>query len=124
MTNIGNVHIDTAKLDKITAEMKPRARAIVKKYGNMVAGEAIMRAPVDTGNLIGSISANSKMIGDMTFRVQDGTEYGVFLELGHITRLFEGSFNVRRFVAARPFMLPAVEKYRQKFLDAFEALFK
>ena len=124
MKQVGSVTIDTKVLDRMTAEAKPKATRIVKQYGNMITGDAVIRAPVDTGNLINTITSNSKMIADMTFRVQDGTEYGIFLELGHITRLFAGNMNVRRFVAARPFISPAVEKYRYKFLLAFAELFK
>jgi HK97 gp10 family phage protein len=109
---IGNVTVDTSKLDAMGKEAKPKARKIVATYGSLITTDAIVRAPVDTGNLINTISANSKMIADMLFRVQDGTEYGIFQELG-TSRM-----------SARPFMFPALEAYRQKFINAFAELFK
>ncbi len=110
--SVGNVHIDTRALDKLTDELKPRASAIVKKYGNIITVSAVKRAPVDTGNLINTITANSKLIEPLTFRVQDGTEYGIFQELG------------THKMSAHPFLRPAVEEWRERFLSAFSELFK
>lgn len=123
-TNVGGVVLDTSVLDKITKELEPKASRIVRQYGIAIAGDAVKRAPVDTGNLINTILANSKLISNLVFRVQDGTEYGIFVELGHITALRTGNYNVRRFVAAKPFLVPAVEAWRNKFIAAFSELFK
>ena len=106
------VVLDTRVLDKITAEMKPRAIRIVKAYGNMMLANAVKRAPVDTGALINSMTANSKMVEELTYRLQDGVEYGVFQELGTSK------------MSARPFMKPAIEEFKQKFFNAFKDLFK
>lgn len=113
-TQIGSVKIDTRVLDKITAEMRPKASATVQKYGWAIANTAATKHPwkLRTGALTGSILSESRMEGDMTFIIQDGVEYGVFLELGTSK------------MPAYPFMLPAVEVWRQKFLDAFGGLFK
>ena len=119
--NVGNVRIDDTILRKMTAEAKPRAANIVKRYGFMISSEAIKRAPVDTGNLINTISSNSQMVGEITFRVQDATEYGLRLELGfHDVDSLGRRYNQ----AARPFMKTALEKYRAKFIAAFAELFK
>lgn len=112
MKQVAGVTIDTSKLEKLTREMKPKASQIVRTYGSMITTSAIKRAPVDTGNLINTISANSKLIDTFTFRIQDGTGYGIFQELGTSK------------MSARPFLVPAVEEFRQKFLQAFEGLFK
>jgi HK97 gp10 family phage protein len=109
---IEGVTLDTRTLEKITKELKPRATRIVKAYGNMMLASAVKRAPVDTGALINSMTANSKMVEELTYRLQDGVEYGVFQELGTSK------------MSARPFMRPAIEELRQKFLDAFKGLFK
>lgn len=106
------VQLDTKVLDKLTAEMKPRAGRIIERYGNMMVAGSIKRAPIDTGALINSISANSKMIADLTFRLQDGVEYGVFQELGTSK------------MSARPFMRPTIEEFKQRFYNAFKDLFK
>ena len=104
--------LDTTVLDRITAELKPRAARIVKNYGNMITSSAIKNAPVDTGALMNSLSSESKMTGDLTFTVSDGVEYGVFQELGTSK------------MAAQPFMTPAIEAWRDKFFAAFSELFK
>lgn len=115
--NVGNIRIDTAKLDKMTAEARPKAHKIVGQYGALITASAVKRAPYDTGNLQNTISAESQFVGDMTFRIQDGTGYGVFQELGFVHWL-SGKFIVH------PFLIPAVMEYRQRFLNAFEELFK
>ena len=111
-TQVSGVTLDTKVLDRMTAEIKPKARAVVNKYGLAIAGEAAKLAPVDTAALRNSILSESQMTGDMAFTVQDGVEYGVFQEFGTSK------------MAAQPFLLPAVEAWRQKFLDAFAELFK
>lgn len=110
--NVGGVIIDTSVLDKMTKELEPKASRIVRQYGNAIATDAVKRAPVDTGNLINTILANSKLISNLVFRVQDGTEYGLFQELGTSK------------MAARPFLVPALEAWRNKFTAAFSELFK
>lgn len=107
-----NAILDTKVLDRITAELKPKASAIVKNYGYKMTATAITKAPVDTGNLINTISSNSQMIAELTFRLQDGCDYGVYQEFG-TSRM-----------AAHPFMVPAIETWREKFLNAFGDLFK
>lgn len=104
--------LDTSVLDRITAEMKPKARAIVLKYGTQIASQAAQNAPVDTSALRNSIEPNSKMTGDMTFTVSDGVEYGVYQEFGTSK------------MGAWPFMRPAIETWAQRFQDAFAELFK
>lgn len=110
--SVRNITLDASVLNRITKEMKPKAAAIVKKYGTIIASSAVKRAPVDTGALINSILASSKMVEDMTFRVQDGVTYGIFQELGTSK------------MAARPFLVPSVEEWRSKFLSSFSELFK
>lgn len=110
--NVANIIIDTSVLNKITAEIKPRASAIIEKYGEHIMFSAVKRAPVDTGDLIDTITANSKLIEPLTFRVQDGKEYGIFQELG------------THKMSAHPFLRPAVEEWRERFLSAFSELFK
>lgn len=115
MTSIkfyNGVQLDTTVLDKITAEIKPKASKIIETYGQAMTGQAAKNAPVDTGALKNSITANSKMIETLTFRIQDGVEYGVYQEFGTSK------------MAAHPWLIPAVESFRKKFLAAFGELFK
>ena len=104
--------LDTTVLDRITANLKPGATRIVNTYGIAIAGDAAQMAPLETGALRNSILSESKMTGELTFTVQDGVEYGVYQEFG-TSRM-----------AAHPFMIPAIEKWAQKFQDAFASLFK
>lgn len=110
--SIGGIVLDTSVLDRMTKELEPKASKIVRQYGIAISSDAVKRAPVDTGNLINTIMANSELISPLTFRVQDGTEYGVFQELGTSK------------MAANPFLLPALEAWRAKFTAAFSELFK
>ena len=110
---VGGVVIDTAVLDRITTEMRPKASLIIQKHGLHMAGEATMNAPVgETGNLKNSIIPNSGMVKQLTFAIQDGVEYGIFQELG-TSRM-----------AAQPFVIPAIEKNVSSFLADFASLFK
>ena len=110
--NVGNVVLDTTVLDKITAEMKPEARKIVNKYGLVITDAAARMAPVDTAALRNSLLSESRMTDDLTFTVSDGVEYGIFQELGTSK------------MAAQPFLVPAIEAWRERFLNAFGELFK
>lgn len=112
VSNVGSIKIDTRLLDKITAEMRPKASEVVSKYGWAIAGEAAKNAPLDTGALRASILSESSLVSDLSFVVQDGVEYGVHQEFGTSK------------MPAHPFLLPAVEAWRQRFLDAFSGLFK
>jgi len=108
------VQLDTTVLDKITAEMKPKAGRIVNKYGLAMMTHAATKHPWKnvTSALENSILAESKMTGDLTFTISDGVEYGVFLEFGTSK------------MAAYPWLIPAVEAWRVRFLNAFSELFK
>ncbi len=110
--NVGGVYLDTSVLDRMTAEIRPKASETVNKYGLAITSQAAQGAPVDTGALRSSITSESKMTGDMTFTIQDGVEYGVFQELGTYK------------MAAQPFLIPALEAWAQRFLNAFAELFK
>lgn len=106
------VYLDTALLDKITAEMQPKAAAVVNKYGLAMATEAAKAAPVDTSALRNSLLSESKMTDDLTYTISDGVEYGVWQEFGTSR------------IPAHPFLVPAVENWTARFLKAFEDLFK
>jgi HK97 gp10 family phage protein len=104
--------LDTSVLDRITAEMKPKAMMLVNKYGMAITGEAASNAPLDTGALRNSILSESAMSDELTFTVSDGVEYGVYQEFGTSK------------MAAQPFMIPAIEAWKERFLNAFSELFK
>ena len=110
--NVGGITLDTSVLDRITAQMRPNAAKIVNTYGLKVASEWAADVPVDTGNYRNSITSESQMTDELTFTAQDGTDYGVFVELGTSK------------MAARPSLVPALESNAQAFEQAFAELFK
>ena len=104
--------LDTAVLDRITAQIRPKASKIVTTYGWKIASEASVMTPKDTTALEQSILTYSHPQSDMTFVVQDGVEYGVYQEFGTSK------------MGAHPFLRPAIEKWAAKFQAAFSELFK
>lgn len=110
-TSVGGITIDTSVLDKITADLKPKAAEIVEAHGQKVASDWAAGVPVDTGAYRSSILSESKMTDELTFTASDGVEYGVFVELGTSK------------MAARPSLVPALERNRQGFYNAFKGLF-
>ncbi len=107
---VGGVYLDTSVLDKMTEEMRPRANAICGRTAFAVQGDAQGLAPVDTGALRASLEAEE--VEALSWIVHDGVEYGIYQELGTSK------------MAAHPFLVPAIEKWRAKFMDAFKELFK
>jgi hypothetical protein len=114
VANIGvsSVKLDTAVLDKITSEIKPKAGKVVNKYGLLMMGSWASDVRVDTSAFRNSILSESKMIDEMLFALQDGVEYGIWNELGTSK------------MAARPSLVSAIEYWSAKFLSAFSGLFK
>ena len=106
------VKLDTTVLDKMTANIRPKASQVVNKYGQIIAGSAAERAPLDTGALRNSLLSESKLRKQLLFILQDGVEYGIFQELG------------THKMAAHPFVVPAMEDWRDRFGKAFGELFR
>lgn len=75
----------------------------VAKAANAVKGDAAAAAPVDTGNLRASISAQ---VAGLEAAVSPGAHYGIYVELGTSK------------MAAQPFLFPALERQAQPFIDA------
>ena len=109
---VDGVALDTSILDKLRAEILQRASRVVQGYGLKIMAEAARNAPVDTGSLRSSIVSESHADGPLLFIVQDGVEYGVFLEFGTSRQ------------AAQPFFVPAIENNRDKFEQAFAEIFR
>lgn len=103
------VRLDTSKLDRIIATFPAEAEAVVKAGAEAVQGYAANRAPVDTGALRASINATKR--GNLLYWVQDGVEYGVYVELG--------TYKMR----AQPFMVPAVERAQRQYTQLWIGLF-
>lgn len=106
----GSVKLDTTVLDKLSANLEPKAEQIVSSFAFQVEAGAKTRAPVDTGYLKSSIQAERK--SRFRWLVNVFAEYGIFVEYG--------TYKMR----AQPFLTPAVESLRQKWEAAWRALLK
>lgn len=108
--------VDTSVLDGIVANLNPRtdealqatcASAVTDIKGNIQAKHII-----DTGNLYNSV--DFEKVEKLLYRIFDGTEYGIYQELG-----------TRRGIVARPFFIPAIEKNTQVLYEKIaEHVFK
>jgi hypothetical protein len=132
------IKLDTKVLDKIIAQQVDEAGRIVRGAAFAVEGQAKVRAPVDLGALKGSIytvtaghdgypdakaavkSANPDVLTEphprpknkLTAHTGPCVEYAAPIEFGHLTRPFKESVGVQNFVAAQPYLIPAVEAVR------------
>jgi len=125
--------LDTAVLDRITAQLEPRAANIIGRVAKEIEGDAKMRigrpgpashprALVDTGALMSSILAEAKDAKRLSWWVHDGVEYGIHWELG-FHQMVWGRFQMLG-ISQHPFLVPAVEKFRPEFEKRFAELFK
>ena len=121
------VDIDTAVIDRLLRESPKKADTVVamaafhieaRAKASMTGGgsphvPSVPGSPPhrDTSALFASIHVFSDH-PPLTRDVGDGVEYGLHLEWG------------TRNMAARPFMVPAVEAERKPFLQAFDQIFK
>ena len=112
---MSKVIVDTAKLDALIAAMPERAEKIVRSGAFAVQGEAVTRAPVDTGALRASIMARE--ISNLVWWVEDGMEYGIWQEVGF------HHFRSGQFIQ-NPFMVPGVEAVRPRYSEMWKELFK
>lgn len=85
----------------------PAGRTYTRKGITHVASQPGYPPNVDMNALRGSIRPHR--VGRLHYQIQDGVAYGVFLELG-TSRM-----------AARPFMTPVMEEWRQREFAAFMA---
>ena len=107
------VQVDKAMLEQLMqpGEIERRLEPIVAKYAYAIEGNAKDHAPVLTGFLKNSLQSEPQKGGNWT--VSDGTEYGLFQELG------------TRFMAGKFFLTGACEALADRFFDALtEALQK
>jgi HK97 gp10 family phage protein len=79
----------------LSQEIKSQVQAMLKKFGDDIASDAARLAPVRTGHLRSSISAEPAG-ADGTVTVRASAEYAAYVELG------------TRYMAAQPFLKPAV----------------
>lgn len=103
------VKLDLSQLQALQAELPGLVKDALDKIATDAVAEAMTRCPVDTGNLKNSLHVEAAEEGALVRRVADATEYGVFVEFGHLTRRGQaGWVGAVNYVPARPFLLPGV----------------
>ena len=110
----GRYYLRTEGLEKLRRELEPRAQALIAKGAEDIQERAqdivVEKNIIDTGALHNSIAARQKE--PFKWWVLVGVEYGIYHELG------------TRRMRARPFLLPALEQVRPKFLAAWKQLIR
>lgn len=107
--------VNTALLDSILAGLKPNTEEALQATCTAIETDikATIQAKkiIDTGNLLNSIHFEQE--SQLIFMVSDGTDYGVYQELG-----------TRRGIVARPFFVPSVEKNATTMYEKLGNVFK
>ena len=93
--------IDQSKLDNMGPRVREALQQAIGKIAKDIEADAKTTVPVDTGFLKNSILA--RQVTPMLWRVNVGANYGIYVEFG------------TRFMAARPYFVPAVDKMRSVF---------
>jgi HK97 gp10 family phage protein len=96
MISVKVVKLDTRALDKMISSLNINTDQAISSIAFQVEGEAKLLSPVKTGALKNSI--HTEKVEENTYIVGDGVEYGIYQELGTCK------------MAARPFLIPALEK--------------
>ena len=109
------IDVDTRNLDTLITTLAPRLEAVVEKGGRDVEARAkeiiVEKDIIDTGATLNS--TESRTTGrPFQRRIGPSTLYAPFLEFG------------TRFMAARPFMVPALESVRASVIAAAAAVFR
>lgn len=99
-----------ASLEKSSAQTGRLVQTVVRKTARDITADAKRLAPVDTGNLRGSIGHSDLRTvgttGNAEVEIGPTANYGVFLELG-TSRM-----------APQPFMGPAADRHAGAFTEA------
>jgi hypothetical protein len=94
-------------LDQWIKEMtNEKLPAVVKKHALNIAANASKDAPVDTGLLKNTLAGGAEPVDDRNWTISDGTDYGVFQELG-----------TSRGVSAKHFLGGAAEREAEPFFN-------
>lgn len=95
-------------LPKLSDEARQRASVIVRNAAFEVEAYAKQVVPVDTGNLRNSI--HTTMEGELTAKVGTHVGYAAYVEFG------------TRWMAPRPYLIPAVERIRPHLVDRLKKI--
>jgi phage gpG-like protein len=136
------VKLDTRELDRIMKNLSINRDQMIRKIAFEVEAQAKQNAPVDTSamrNSIYTVTAQQDGYGaamaaakgqnpevettphpkpkNGAAHVGPSVEYAAAVELGHLTKPFRKTYGAQRFVAAQPFLVPAVEQVGAKYND-------
>lgn len=109
MATRSTVRIVSNDLPKLRGELRPRAGRIVRATALGIETDAKGRAPVDTGALRASI--HTEMTGETSATVAPGVDYAAAVEYG-----------TARGGPAQPYLTPAAEAARPRFVEAMKKL--
>lgn len=104
------------KLPGLGPAVQKACSDVVRKAATDVLADALVRVPVDTGNLKGS-GGPVKMIGPLTAEVVFHAEYALYVEYGSSHQGKSGTYEI----TAQPYLTPAVELIREPFFRAIGA---
>ena len=115
------VTLDTRILDKIIKRYPGESSKIVRETAFQVEGKTkrnIAAYPlIDTGALFNGIEAEPMPGIEHNWQIHDSVEYGIHWELGHHLRNCV-------YVAAKPFLLPALMSVEQWYFGQWHKLFE
>ena len=96
------------RLPQIAAAAKPAVEAALAKTAFDVENLAKDAAPVDTGNLMGSIGAAKER--ELTWRVTAHAEYAIYVEMG------------TRHMSAQPYLEPSLASGADSLVKAMKVI--
>ena len=104
-------------IDNIQNNFHEDLENLIKKYGVYLFTNPKKRTPVDTGQLRRSWQLKYKK-GDLSIRLYNNTEYGLYVEYGHRTR------GGKSYVEGVYMLKKTFEKTEKKFIKDLDKLFK
>lgn len=127
---MGNMSFEI-KVDNTDAILRATDEAIynaLDTIGNKAADYAAGLAPVQTGNLKGSMTSEVSQEEKAVY-VGTAVEYAPFVEFGHHQEVGRyvpaiGKRLVREFVPAKPFIKPAIENHLDEYKHILESELK
>ena len=104
-------------INNIQSNFQRDLENLIKKYGVYLFANTKKLTPVDTGQLIRSWQLKYKK-GDLSIRLYNNTEYGIYVEYGHRTR------GGKSYVEGVYMLKKTFEKTEEKFTNDLEKLLK
>lgn len=119
------VHALAADIQANASQVRPQVTTVMARTSQAVVSTAQVNAPVDTGNLAGSISAD---VRPLAFEAGPDAEYGGYVEEGTdgpylIENAFGWGIAVEHpGIAPQPYLGPAFDRHEKQAYRAFERI--